>query len=149
MTTDPQRQATVDEEHLRVLSVCYFAYGGLAGVFSLMGLAFLFAGTMIGSHGAAWGAWGSRPQDQAGAAVAGCIFGALGSVLFVLLGVTALLRILVGVALRRHRYYVLCMVAACLTGLEIPIGTALGVATLIVLLRPSTERLFSGQATRP
>jgi len=129
-----------------VLSVLYFAYGGLAGAFSLIGLAFLFAGTIIGSHGAAW--WG-RPEEQAGAAVAGCFFAALGGGLFVLLGVTALLRILVGVALRRHRYYVLCVVAASLTCFDIPLGTALGAATLIVLLRPSTEQLFSGLPPLP
>src|SRR5260370_36591331 len=111
-----------------------------------MGLALLVAGTIIGSHGAAWGAWGAwggRPEEQAGAAIVGCIFAVVGSGLFLLLGVTALLRILVGVALRRRRYYVFCLVAAGLTCLEIPLGAALGVATLIVLLPPSTERLFS------
>jgi hypothetical protein len=99
MNTDPQRpaNANADEEQLRVLSVCYFAYGGLAGAFSLMGLAMLFAGTIIGTHGAAWGAWGGRPEEQVGAAIVGCIFAAVGSGLFLLLGVTALLRILVGV----------------------------------------------------
>jgi hypothetical protein len=145
-TAGPRRQAAADDEQLRVLSVLYFAYGGLAGAFSLMGLAFVFAGTIIGSNGAGW--WG-RPEEQAGAAVAGCFLAALGSGLFVLLGVTALLRILVGVALRRHRYYLLCLVAASLTCFGIPFGTALGVATLIVLLRPSTERLFSGSAPSP
>ncbi len=150
MNTDPQRPANAnastnaDEEQLRVLSVCYFVYGGLAGAFSLMGLAMLFAGTIIGTHGAAWGAWSGRPEEQVGAAIVGCIFAAVGSGLFLLLGVTALLRILVGVVLRRHRYYVFCLVAAGLTCLEIPLGAALGVATFIVLLRPSTERLFSG-----
>jgi len=63
--------------------------------------------------------------------------------------VTALLRILVGVALRRRRYYTFCLVAAGLTCFDIPLGTALGVATLIVLLRPSTERLFSGLPPMP
>jgi len=150
MTSDPQQRpanANVDEEHLRVLSVCYFVYGGLAGAFSLIGLAMLFTGMVIGSHGLAWGAWGAwggRPEEQAGAAVVGCIFAAVGSGLFLFLGVTALLRIMVGVALRRHRHYVFCLVAAGLTCLEIPFGAALGVATLIVLLRPSTEPLFSG-----
>jgi len=146
--TDPQRQANAnaDEEQLQVLSICYFVYGGLAGAFSLIGLALLFAGAVLSSHGVAWGAWGGRPEEQAGAAIAGCIFAAVGSVLLVLLGTTALLRILVGVALRRRRYYVFCLVAAGLTGLELPLGTALGIATLIVLLRPSTELLFRGQA---
>jgi len=144
--TDPQRQANADKEQLRVLSICYFVYGGLAGAFSLIGLALLFAGAILGSHGVAWGAWSGRLEPEPGAVVAGCIFAAVGSVLLVLLGATALLRILVGVALRRRRHYVFCLVAAGLTGLEIPLGTALGVASLIVLLRPSTELLFRGQA---
>src|ERR1700687_3836756 len=117
---DPRRQAAADEDALRVLSIFYFAYGGMAAAFSLVGLAFLFAGTIFGSHGAWWG----RPEEQAGAAIAGCFFVAVGSGLFVFLGVTALLRILVGVALRRRRYYTFCLVAAGLTCFDIPLGTA-------------------------
>jgi hypothetical protein len=138
---DPQRQATVDEERLRVLSVLYFVYGGVAALFSLVALVFLVAGTMMGARGAL--GWES-PQEQAGLAFAGCLLVAVGSGLFVLLGMAAVLRILVGFALRRHRYYVLCLVAAGLTSLEIPLGALLGIATLVVLLRPGVEQLFRG-----
>src|SRR5579864_1172049 len=142
MTLDPRQQATTDEEQLRLLSIFYMVYGGLAGALSLMALCFMVAGLVLAAGGTAW--WG-RPEEQAGAAIAGCFLAAFGSAFFVLFGVTAAFRILVGFALRRHRYYILCLVAAVLTSLSIPLGAVLGVATLLVLMRPSVERLFSGQ----
>jgi hypothetical protein len=142
MTSSPHRQAAADQEQLRLLSVFYFAYGGLAGAFSLIALCFVFVGLILGARGAAW--WGS-PQEQAGAAIAGCAVVAMGACFFVLLAATAVLRVLVGFALRGHRYYILCLVVAGLTCLEIPLGAALGIASLIILVRPSVERLFSGQ----
>jgi hypothetical protein len=146
MTLDPRQQAAADEEQLRLLSILYIIYGGLAGAASLIALCFMAGGLVVGARGAAW--WGP-PEEQAGAAIAGCILAAVGSGLFMLFAVTAVLRILVGFALRRHRYYILCLVAAGLTSLQIPLGAALGIATFIVLLRPSVERLFSGQPPLP
>ncbi|HVR09127.1 MAG TPA: hypothetical protein VMW75_13845 [Thermoanaerobaculia bacterium] len=142
MTLDPRQQAATDEEQLRLLSIFYMVYGGLAAALSLIALCFVFAGLVLAAGGAAW--W-SPSEEQAGAAIAGCFFAAAGSAFFVLFGITAGLRILVGFALRRHRYYILCLVAAVLTSLSIPLGALLGVATLVVLMRPSVERLFSGQ----
>jgi len=142
MTLDPRQQAAADEEQLRLLSILYIVYGDLAGAFSLVALCFMAAGLIVGARGAVW--WGP-PEEQAGAAIAGCVLAAVGSGLFMLFAVTAVLRILVGFALRRHRYYILCLVAAGLTSLQIPLGAALGIATFIVLLRPSVERLFNGQ----
>jgi hypothetical protein len=146
MTLDPRQQAAADEEQLRLLSILYIIYGGLAGAFSLVAVCFMIAGLILGASGAVW--W-DPPEQQAGVAIAGCILAAVGSGFFVLLGATAVVRILVGFALRRHRYYILCLVAAGLTSLQIPLGAALGIATLIVLLRPSVERLFSGQSPLP
>ena len=146
MALSPQQQAVADEEQLRLLSVLYFVYGGLAGAFSLIALCLLFAGLILGARGAVW--WGS-PQEQAGAAIGGCFLVAIGAGFFVLLGATAVLRVLVGFSLRRHRYYILCLIAAGLTCLEIPLGAALGIATLIVLMRPTVERLFSGLPPLP
>ncbi len=146
MTLGPQQQAAADDEHLRLLSILYFIYGGLTGAFSLVALCFVLAGLAMGAGGAFW--WGPA-EPQAGAAIAGCFMAALGSAFFVFLGAAAACRILVGLALRRRRYYVLCLVAAGLTCLELPLGAAIGAATLIVLLRPSVERLFSGLPPLP
>jgi hypothetical protein len=146
MSLDPRQQAAADEEQLRLLSVFYMVYGGLAGALSLISLCFVFAGLILAAGGAAW--WGP-PEEQVGAAIAGCFIAAAGSAFFVLFGITAGLRILVGFALRRHRYYILCLVAAVLTSLSIPLGAILGVATLLVLMRPSVEGLFSGPPPQP
>jgi hypothetical protein len=74
---------------------------------------------------------------------------AIGGTLFGLFGITAALRILTAVALRQHRHYTFCLVIGALTALHVPLGSLLGVATLIVLLRPSVERLFEGSPHFP
>lgn len=143
---DPRRQAAADEEQLRVLSVLYYVYGGLTGALSLVALPFLFGGAMMASRGATW--WG-RPEEQLGATIGGCVLLTVGCVLFLFLAAAAVIRVLTGYALRRHRFYVACLIVAGLSCLEMPLGTALGVATFIVLLRPSTEQLFRGQRSQP
>jgi hypothetical protein len=140
MIFEPQAPAEVDEEHLRVLSVLYFVYGGLAACLGLVALLLLGAGAVAGAGSAV-----QSDQPWSGL-VAGCfgyLFAFVGGWLFLLFGTIAALRILTGFALRQHRYRTFCMVVAALSSLEIPIGALLGVATLIVLLRPSVERLFT------
>ena len=45
-----------------------------------------------------------------------------------------------------QRRYLLCMIVAGLACLFTPIGTILGVFTLVVLLRPQVKAAFAGQA---
>jgi len=146
MTASPRSQPDVDQEHLRVLSVLYLVYGGLAAALGLFALVFVAAGLVLGS-GAAAGL--ASPEEQVAVAFVSCLLVAVGSGVFLVCGVIAAFRFLVGIALRRHRYYVLCLVAAGVSCFEIPLGAALGVATLIVLLRPSVERLFNAPAPAP
>jgi hypothetical protein len=44
--------------------------------------------------------------------------------------------------LRKRRHRTLSFVMACLTCINIPLGTALGVFTLVVLSRPSVKALY-------
>jgi hypothetical protein len=136
--------SSVDEDHLRVLSVLYLVYGGLAACVCLGAVAFLLAGGVaVAAAAAASEPPSSAPWNAVGAGCAGCVFGALGAGLSVLFGAAAALRIFTGLALRQRRYYTFCLVAAGITALGIPLGALLGVSTLIVLLRPSVERMFS------
>jgi hypothetical protein len=142
MLTDASRQPNVDEEHLRVLSVLYFVYGGLAAGLSLVALVYLAVGMAIGAGAAVES---MSPQEAAAAVVLGGSCAALASAFVVLLGLTAAIRLVAGFALRRRRHYTFCLVVAGITSFEIPIGALLGIATLIVLLRPSVEKLFHGR----
>ena len=51
-----------------------------------------------------------------------------------------------GRCLSQQRRYLLCMIVAGLACLFTPIGTILGVFTLVVLLRPQVKAAFAGPA---
>jgi hypothetical protein len=148
----PDGGRSVDEEHLRVLALLFWVYGGLAALAAMGGLLLLGMGSLLGFGGAAaagatagWrGAAGPEvwgPQIAAG--FGGLVLTVIGGALFVLGGMVATLRLLTGFALSRHRYHTFCLVSAVLTACNVPLGSLLGIFTLVVLLRPSVERLFA------
>jgi len=130
-----------DREHLRLLSIFHYVVAGLAALcacFPLIhltiGLFMVFAPEELGTHG------GPPP------AVFGWVFiGVAGCC--ILAGVTlALLIAVTGHFLTQRRRYLFCMVVAAMECIFMPFGTALGVLTLIVLMRYSVKGLFAAQA---
>jgi hypothetical protein len=139
-------QSSVDREQLRLLSVLWFVYGGLAACICLAALVVLFAGVIAFTAAVASAPPSSAPWNAVAAGVAGCVFGAIGGGFSLLFGTAAALRILTGLALRQHRYYTFCLVVSGIMALQIPLGALLGISSMIVLLRPSVGRLFSETA---
>ena len=76
----------------------------------------------------------------------GWMFFAMGVLLAVVFLVLAVLNFFVGrfLSARRHRIFILVM--SGLNAMAFPFGTALGVFTFIVILRPSVESIFEGRA---
>lgn len=108
--------------------------------------------TSAGSHGAA--APASAPSATASyslsaspaeAKMMGWMLFAIGVAMALAFLVMALLNFFVGrfLSARRHRIFILVM--SGLNTIAFPFGTALGVFTFIVLLRPSVEGLFEGR----
>jgi hypothetical protein len=125
-----------DEQNLNVLSICHFIYAGLFGLVSLVfGAVLIFA--MIATAGAA----SSGKGGAEAAAIIGVTDVILGMVLVFFLAKTALLAYS-GVCIRKRRHRTLSLVMACLACLNVPLGTALGVFTLVVLSRPSVKGLY-------
>jgi hypothetical protein len=73
---------------------------------------------------------------------AGWVFIAIGGVLVLLGWTIAALVVVAGRKLARQRGYTYCLVVAALECLAMPLGTILGVFTIIVLMRPSVNALF-------
>jgi hypothetical protein len=70
-------------------------------------------------------------------------------VVFVLLcGTVGGLTIWAGRCIAQRKRYMFCFVMACIACLSVPLGTALGVFTIIVLQRPTVKAMF-GQPTSP
>ncbi len=141
---DPEsRQAVLDEEHLRLLSIGYVISGTITGVFSLFGLLYAVLGLMLGvlvsatSKGA--GAAQAAPPDAIG-----WIFGIFGGVFFLVLACIAAAKFRTAYCIKKRKGRTFCTVIAALSCLGIPYGTCLGVFTFIVLGRPGVGRLFRG-----
>ncbi len=135
---DTSRQRILDEEHLRLLRICYFIMAGTAGFALLFGTLYLAMGLFFAAS------FSSLPHTAPNAppAFMGWIFVAIGGFIVVLAGSGATLCLLTGRALGRRQSRTLCFITAGLCCLQIPFGTALGIFTFIVLGRPSVQALF-------
>jgi hypothetical protein len=120
---NPFGQAAEDESHLRGLSVMYWVAGGIAALATLLMLVGFFVG--IGE---------ARPDEEWQVALVG-VFGCLGAAF-------ATLTMLTGTSLAARRRRTLCVVTAAITCAGLPLGTILGVVSLIVLQRPTVRQLF-------
>ncbi|HTS13805.1 MAG TPA: hypothetical protein VMH00_16920 [Candidatus Limnocylindrales bacterium] len=139
MPEELDRQALIDTEHLKLLSLGYMIAGGVSALFSLIGLFYAFMGLVVGATIAHVPASGNNSPPPA---FIGWIFGAIGLGIFFLLVVFAILKFRAAVCLRNRTSRVFCMVVAAISCLEFPYGTALGVLTFIVLGRDSVIRTF-------
>jgi hypothetical protein len=76
------------------------------------------------------------------------MFGAMGAFVLVLSVGMGLMHLLTAQGLRRRRWRGLTYVTAALSCLSIPVGTALGVYTFIVMNRPGVRALYAEEALR-
>ena len=129
-----------DFEHLKLLVTFHYIVAAITAVFSSFPLIHVFIGLifMLNPHG-----FGTDSRQFFPARMFGMLFFVIGS-LFVLFGWTlAALTIYAGRSIKRREKYTLCVVVACLNCMHMPIGTILGVCTLLVLFRDSVRQLFA------
>jgi hypothetical protein len=125
-------------EHVRILGIIHIVLGALGLLTALVLLA------IFGVGGAAVGA--AAAQNDPDALVALPIIGAAGFGIFLLVAVLTIPGLIAGVGLLKLRPWarILTIVLSAMNLLSIPIGTALGVYGLWVLLNKETEPLFTG-----
>jgi hypothetical protein len=132
-----------DREHLKILSIFHYIFGGL----TLLGGCFtsIYAGVGVALVSGAI----EDPQEEAPAAVIGWIFIVVALLAMLAIWIVAACIIMAGRALASYRRYTLCMVVACILLCFFPMGTILGVFTLVVLMRPSVKNLFETAGAAP
>jgi len=132
------RPIDIDLQHLKALSICHYVLGGLTAFVSSFFLIHVVMGIMtIASPSFMSGGSGPPPP-----AAIGWMFLVIGSGA-VLVGWTfSVLVIIAGRLLARRKHHLFCMIMAGVCCAWAPLGTVLGVFTLIVLLRPSVKELF-------
>ena len=125
-----------DEKQLRLLSIFHYVLGGMGVLFSCFPIIHLVIGIAI-LTGALEGEGSEVPPRVFGWVLV--LFPAA----FILLGWTVSLCILVaGRKLKVLRSYQYCFVIACIECIFVPLGTILGVFTIIVLNRDSVREKF-------
>ena len=144
MTPD-ERQAVLDDEHLRLLSLFHYISGGVTVAFSLFfGLWIVFAGVMFAflpppTHAGSDGAL--THHNQGLPAVMFAVFGFL----FAMGLAYGILEIVSGRFISQRRRRVFTMVVALPRVLFLPYGAVLTIFTLLVLERPSVKQLYRVQ----
>ena len=136
------RQSIVDEEHLKLLSLGYKISAAISGFFSLFGLLYVFAGVAMSvafSHATDL----ATKTDQAPPAFVGWIFAGFGALFVLLMTTMALLKLRAALCIQRRKSRTYCMVIAAIMCIGVPYGTALGVASFMVLSRDSVVQQFN------
>jgi hypothetical protein len=127
-----------DNEHLKILSICWYVMSGMSALFGFLPSIYLILGIAILTGTIPMGAPGHVPADR----MVGVVFIVMASVGILMLWTIALLAFLTGRSLARRKRLVLCYVTSAIACLQIPFGTLLGVFTFIVLARPTVRDQF-------
>jgi hypothetical protein len=125
-----------DGEHLRLLSLFFYIYGGLTVLGGFLPLIWLGFITFILSTAPPPKGGGPGPEEIAP------FFMCFGLAMSLIFWATAGCVLYVGHCLAERKYYLFCLIVAGLICLNMPLGTILGVFTIIVLMRPSVKLLF-------
>ena len=134
-------QRKIDSDHLTLLSVFHFVAAGL----SILGILFLFAHysifrTVI-SNPQMW----QNQRQGPGPAEFVNIFSMLRWV-YLVFGIwflaSGVLNVISGIFIRARTHRMFSVVVSALNSVHIPIGTALGVFTIIVLMRDSVREVY-------
>ena len=134
-----------DANHLRLLSIFHYVVGGITALFSLFPLIHVALGIGVIT--------GAMPMNDANGNATddgrmfGWIFIVIGGVVILCGLALAAFIAYAGRCLAARRRHTLCLVVAALSCMCMPLGTVLGVFTLVVLLRPSVKAAFDAPAS--
>lgn len=131
----------IDLEHLKLLAIFHYIIGGMTILFSCFFLIYVGLGLVIFFNPEGFPGPPARPDQEVPPVVPimMIVFGGA----FVLLGwIAGGLTIYSGLCMQRRQRRTLSLVVAALQCLWVPIGTILGVFTIVVLMRDSIRRLY-------
>jgi hypothetical protein len=142
MTDAVDIRKLLDDEHLKILSICYYIYGAFTALLAFIPGIYVILGIVFAAVGRSGG-------HDAPPAFLGWILIFVGLAAMVFMGILAGLKAWTGwcIARRKHETFVQVVAAVCCLG--IPWGTALGIFTFIVFSRPAVRRQFMEATSRP
>jgi hypothetical protein len=124
-----------DLEHLKLLSIFHYVAATMAALVACIPFLHFFMGLAL-----ATGAFG---DTEAEARPVGFVIMLL-ALVFIMIGwALAALMVFAGRSLATRKRYTFCLVMGGIECLFMPVGTVLGVFTIIVLVRDSVKELFA------
>jgi len=141
---DPGLMMFHDRQHLRTLSIFHYVLSGITFFFGCIPIIHIVLGILVLK-----GLFPPAKEEPEFPAVFGLMFVVFGSLGVLLCWTQAVLLIVAGRFLARTRHWLFCLVIASLTCIQIPLGTVLGIFTIVVLSRDSVRALFDGTREPP
>jgi hypothetical protein len=138
----PEMQAQADGRNLDLLAIFHFIYAGLLGFGALFFLLYVILGAVMATSVASGGG------SSGDAAAVGGIFAVIGFVFMALFATKAAFLVWSGISMRKRQRHTLSFVMACISCINLPLGTTLGVFTLVVLSKPSVKWLYERTAAQ-
>jgi hypothetical protein len=133
-----------DLQHLKLLRLFHYIWGTFCCLFGLIGVIYAWIGEeMLRSFQRL------PPGQENTALIFGGLFVAFSLFDVVLLETCGMVSLLVAGKYGARRSYFACFAASVFNCVMIPVGTVLGVFSLIVLTRPSVKALFKEAKTAP
>lgn len=129
-----------NSEHLRILEIFHYVMGIIAIIFGFFPILHLFAGFIITTMG---------ENADAPADMIGLLFLIIPGLMMLVLWTLGILTILAGKYISERRKRKFCLITAGILCIFFPIGTVLGIFTILVLSRSSVRNLFDGGDTEP
>jgi hypothetical protein len=143
-------QKEKDREHLNLLSIFYYITAGLY----FLGTVFLFfyfsfINSFIIEHNnfhqmsnaIFTGYYNSNKMPMEFYNIFALIFYFIGGLMIL----NAILNLLTGVFIRQRKHRIFCVVIGALNCLHVPVGTAIGAFTIVILSRDSVKKIFDIQ----
>lgn len=133
---------TQDEQHLDILAILHYVFAGLMALFGFFPFIHVGMGVFIlrESNVPSSGRGSPPPPGMA------YLFILMGLLFIVLLWTLAVLAAVTGRNLKRRKNRMFCLIVAGVECLNTPLGTILGVFTIIVLCKPNVVALFEGRS---
>lgn len=128
---------TQDEQHLNLLAVFHYVVGSIAALIAMFPIFHLLLGVFFILYPGSLEGKGDPPPPAVG-----WLFVIVAAFCILVGWVFAALIIAAGRCLARRKHYLFCLVMAGIECMFMPLGTVLGVFTIIVLMRESVKPLF-------
>lgn len=135
------KQSIIDEEHLKLLVLFHRIYGIIVILFSLLSIGYLLLLSIIFSYSKDYSRYTYTSFQAPHPEVMNIVIIIMVIMIAICLTV-GICNILSAQYIKRRKFRIFSIVVACVDCISLPLGTIIGILTLIVLLRDSVIEYY-------